>query len=170
MDPGTELGPLATESIRDDLAKQVEKTVAMGATVLCGGTSLDRPGFYYAPTVLADIPHGSPADDEELFGPVASLWSVKNIDEAIDLANSTRFGLGSSAWTDNPAERERFIRDIDAGMVFINGMVASEAGLPFGGVKSSGYGRELGEFGIREFVNIKSVKEPAHTETQSATE
>ena len=170
MDPKTELGPLATEAIRDELAVQVEKTVSMGAAVLCGGKSLDRPGFYYSPTVLADIPEGSPSDDEELFGPVASVWSVEDIDEAIDIANSTRFGLGSSAWTSNPAERERFIRDIDAGMVFINGMVASEAGLPFGGVKSSGYGRELGEFGIREFVNIKSVKEPAHNERRSHTE
>ncbi|MEO8576331.1 MAG: NAD-dependent succinate-semialdehyde dehydrogenase [Gemmatimonadales bacterium] len=170
IDPETELGPLATESIRDELAKQVEKTVSLGATVLCGGEPLDRPGFYYAPTVLVDIPEGSPADDEELFGPVASVWSVKDIDEAIDIANSTRFGLGSSVWTSNPAERERFIPDIEAGMVFINGMVASEAGLPFGGVKSSGYGRELGEFGIREFVNIKSVKDPAQSETRSDTE
>ena len=170
MDPATELRPLATESIRDDLAKQVNETVSKGATVLCGGKSLNRPGFYYSPTVLADIPDGSPADEEELFGPVASVWKVKDIDEAIEIANSTRFGLGSSAWTSSPAERERFIRDIEAGMVFINGMVASEAGLPFGGVKSSGYGRELGEFGIREFVNIKSVKEPAHQERRSQTE
>jgi len=170
MDPATDLGPLATEAIRDELAAQVEKTVSLGASALCGGTPLDRTGFYYAPTVLTGIPNGSPANEQELFGPVASVWSVATIDEAIDLANSTRFGLGSSAWTTNPAERERFIRDIDAGMVFINGMVASEAGLPFGGVKSSGYGRELGEFGIREFVNIKSVKEPAHEERRSETE
>jgi|SRR5688572_11086056 len=170
MDPETTLGPLATEAIRDELAAQVEKTVDMGARVLYGGTPIDRPGFYYSPTVLVDVPEGSPADDEELFGPVASIWSVQDIDEAIDIANSTRFGLGSSAWTNNPDERERFIRDIDAGMVFINGMVASEAGLPFGGVKSSGYGRELGEFGIREFVNIKSVKEPVHTARRVDTE
>ncbi len=170
MDPGTELGPLATEAIRDELAAQVENTVSMGARVLCGGKSIDRAGFYFAPTVLVDIPESSPADDEELFGPVASVWSVSGVDEAIELANSTRFGLGCSAWTTNAAERERFIRDIDAGMVFINGMVASEAGLPFGGVKSSGHGRELGEFGIREFVNIKSVKEPVHAGRRPDTE
>ncbi|HEX2721407.1 MAG TPA: NAD-dependent succinate-semialdehyde dehydrogenase [Gemmatimonadaceae bacterium] len=170
MDPGTELGPLATEAIRDELAEQVRKTVSMGARVLCGGQPIDRTGFYYAPTVLADIPEQSPADEEELFGPVASVWRASSIDDAIGIANSTRFGLGASAWTQDAGERERFIRDIQAGMVFINGMVASEAALPFGGVKASGYGRELGEFGIREFVNIKSVKEPSHENRRSSTE
>lgn len=158
MDAATELGPLATSGIRDELEAQVEKTLSMGARALCGGKRIDRPGYFYEPTVLVDIPDGSPANDEELFGPVASVWRVSGIDEAITIANDTRFGLGSSAWTNEPAERERFIRDIEAGMVFFNGMVASEVGLPFGGVKASGYGRELGEFGIREFVNIKSVK------------
>ena len=158
MDAATELGPLATASIRDDLVTQVEKSVAMGARLLCGGASIDGPGFYYQPTVLADIPDESPAAVEELFGPVASVWRAAGIDDAIRIANSTSFGLGASAWTGDASERERFIREIEAGMVFINGMVASEPGLPFGGVKSSGYGRELGEFGIREFVNIKSVK------------
>ena len=158
IDESTELGPLATESIRDELAAQVEKTISMGAKALCGGKKLDMQGYYYAPTVLADIPESSPADDEELFGPVASVWKADDIDHAVDIANSTRFGLGASVWTKNPAERERFIRDIQSGLVFINGMVASEAALPFGGVKDSGYGRELSDFGIMEFVNIKSVK------------
>ena len=154
----TDVGPLATSSIRDELAEQVEKSVSLGARVLQGGKKLDGSGYYYAPTVLVDVPRSSPADKEELFGPVASVWKVTDIDEAIEIANSTRFGLGASAWTENPAERERFIRDIQSGLVFINGMVASEAALPFGGVKDSGYGRELSDFGIMEFVNIKSVK------------
>jgi succinate-semialdehyde dehydrogenase/glutarate-semialdehyde dehydrogenase len=170
MDAHTQLGPLATESIRDELAEQVRKSVSLGARALCGGKSVDRAGFYYEPTVLVDIPDGSPADEEELFGPVASVWPVTDIDEAISRANNSRFGLGSSVWTTNPAERERFIRDIQAGMVFINGMVASEAGLPFGGVKASGYGRELSDFGIREFVNIKSVKDVGSSEKRSHTE
>jgi succinate-semialdehyde dehydrogenase/glutarate-semialdehyde dehydrogenase len=158
MDATTELGPLATSSIRDELDEQVRKTVAAGAHALTGGKPLGGDGYYYQATVLTDIPDGSPADGEELFGPVASVWKAHDIDEAIDIANSTRFGLGSSVWTNDYDEIERFVRDIEAGMVFVNGMVASEATLPFGGVKSSGYGRELGEFGIREFVNIKTVK------------
>ncbi|MEP6904863.1 MAG: NAD-dependent succinate-semialdehyde dehydrogenase [Gemmatimonadales bacterium] len=170
MDPQTELGPLATGQIRDDIEKQVNATVAAGARVLTGGKRLDRPGFYFAPTVLADIPASSPAEDQELFGPVASVWKVSNIDEAIARANSTSFGLGSSAWTSDPGERERFVRELEAGLVFINGMVASEPALPFGGVKHSGYGRELGSFGIREFVNIKSVKLADGKQGQSKTE
>ncbi len=158
MDPSTELGPLATPDIRDDLAAQVDKTVSLGARALCGAKKIDRPGFYYEPTVLVDIPDGSPADEQELFGPVASVWKADSIDHSIEIANGSRFGLGASAWTENPVERERFVRDIESGLVFINGMVASEPALPFGGVKDSGYGRELGDFGIREFVNIKSVK------------
>jgi len=158
MDASTQLGPLATGQIRDDLEKQVTATVGAGAKILTGGNRLDRPGYYYAPTVLAEIPPSAPAANEELFGPVASVWKVSSIDEAIATANSTTFGLGSSAWTSEPTERDRFVRELEAGLVFINGMVASEPGLPFGGVKNSGYGRELGAFGIREFVNIKSVK------------
>jgi succinate-semialdehyde dehydrogenase/glutarate-semialdehyde dehydrogenase len=158
MNVATQVGPLATSSIREELAEQVDKTVAAGAKVLCGGKRIDGKGFYYEPTVLVDIPKATPADTQELFGPVASVWRANDIDHAIDIANSSRFGLGASVWTENPAERERFIRDIQSGLVFINGMVASEPGLPFGGVKDSGYGRELGEFGILEFVNIKSVK------------
>ena len=170
IDPGTNVGPLATAQIRDDLEKQVDATVAAGARVHTGGKRLERAGYFFQPTVLSDIPAGSPAECEELFGPVASVWKVKSIDTAIQRANGTSFGLGASAWTEDAAERARFVRDIEAGLVFINGMVASEPALPFGGVKSSGYGRELGEFGIREFVNIKSVKIAAPTESQSSTE
>ncbi len=158
MDETTELGPLATADIRADLVAQVEKSIALGARLLCGGTSIEGPGFFYQPTVLADIPDGSPAALEELFGPVASVWKATDIDDAIRIANGTSFGLGASAWTEDTVEREHFIRELDSGMVFINGMVASEPGLPFGGIRNSGYGRELGEFGIREFVNVKSVK------------
>ena len=158
MKPETEVGPLATSSIRDELAAQVDKTLALGARALCGGGRVNDEGFYFEPTVLVDIPESSPADEEELFGPVASVWKADDIDHAIEIANSSRFGLGASAWTENPAERERFVRDIQSGLVFINGMVASEPALPFGGIKDSGYGRELSDFGIMEFVNIKSVK------------
>jgi succinate-semialdehyde dehydrogenase/glutarate-semialdehyde dehydrogenase len=158
MDPDTEVGPLATSAIRDELAAQVEKTVAMGARALCGARKIDGPGCYYEPTVLVDIPSESPAADEEFFGPVASVWRANSIAHAIEIANSSRFGLGASAWTEQPDERALLIRDIQSGLLFINGMVASEPALPFGGVKDSGYGRELGDFGIMEFVNIKSVK------------
>jgi succinate-semialdehyde dehydrogenase/glutarate-semialdehyde dehydrogenase len=171
MDPATELGPLATSDIRDELSAQVEKTISLGARALCGGRIPDAlTGFYYEPTVLVDIPASSPASDEELFGPVASVWRVAGIDEAISLANSSRFGLGASVWTTDSSERERFVRDVESGMVFVNAMVASEPALPFGGVKASGYGRELGEFGIREFVNIKSVKQGLASAPASRTE
>jgi succinate-semialdehyde dehydrogenase/glutarate-semialdehyde dehydrogenase len=158
MDNSVQVGPLATAQIRDDLEKQVEATVAAGAKVDTGGKRINGKGFFFQPTVLSEIPSGAPAESEELFGPVASVWKVDSIDAAIDRANGTSFGLGASGWTQDDAEREQFVREIEAGLVFINGMVASEPALPFGGVKSSGYGRELSEFGIREFVNIKSVK------------
>jgi succinate-semialdehyde dehydrogenase/glutarate-semialdehyde dehydrogenase len=157
LDDSTDVGPLATAQIRHDLHEQVQATLSAGARALLGGAPLDRPGYFYAPTVLTDIPPDSPASRDELFGPVASLFRVPNLDGAIALANSTRFGLGSAAWTNEAAERRRFIEDIEAGLVFINGMVASDPRLPFGGVKDSGYGRELSSFGIREFVNIKTV-------------
>ena len=158
MDEATDLGPLAMAQGVRNLHEQVRKSVAAGASLLTGGRPLDRPGFYYAPTVLTDIPRGCPAYSEELFGPVASLFRVRDVDEAIRLANDVSFGLGSSVWTNDEAERARFIGEIEAGMVFVNGVVASDPRLPFGGVKQSGYGRELNVHGIREFVNIKTVR------------
>lgn len=125
--------------------------------MLTGGQPAERPGYFYAPTVLANIPKDSPAYREELFGPVACVFRVKDVDEAIRLANDSRFGLGASAWTHDANERERFVNEIEAGMVFINKMVASDARMPFGGVKRSGHGRELGVHGIHEFTNIKTV-------------
>jgi len=157
MDDKTELGPLASAEAVTSLDDDVRKTVNAGARLLTGGYPLKRAGHYYAPTVLTDIPPDSPAYKEEFFGPVASLFRVKNLDEAIQLANDSRFGLGASAWTQDEAERERFINELEAGMVFINKMVASDPRLPFGGVKQSGHGRELGVHGIHEFVNIKTV-------------
>ncbi|HET6934191.1 MAG TPA: NAD-dependent succinate-semialdehyde dehydrogenase [Candidatus Angelobacter sp.] len=170
MDPLTDVGPLATADVLDDLEQQVKKTVQMGARLLLGGKRLNLPGNFYAPTVLADIPPKSPAAIEELFGPVASLYRVKNMEEAIRVANDSEFGLGSSAWTNDPGEREMFIEEIEAGMAFINGMVASDPRIPFGGVKQSGYGRELSYFGIREFVNIKTVSIYEQRENRSKTE
>ena len=157
LDEATDIGPLATEQILKDVDEQVKTSVAAGGHILTGGKKLDRPGNFFPPTVLANIPHGSPAYCEEIFGPVALLFRVNNIDDAIELANATTFGLGSAAWTNDPDEQERFIEELEAGSVFINGMVASDPRLPFGGIKHSGYGRELGEFGIREFVNVKTV-------------
>jgi succinate-semialdehyde dehydrogenase/glutarate-semialdehyde dehydrogenase len=157
MDDTVQVGPLATAQILADLEAQVRKTVELGARILTGGKRLADPGYYYPPTVLADIPEDSPAYREELFGPVASVFPVTGIDEAIRIANDTSFGLGASAWTNDEKEQARFTDEIEAGAVFINGMVASDPRLPFGGVKHSGYGRELSVQGIREFVNIKSV-------------
>jgi succinate-semialdehyde dehydrogenase / glutarate-semialdehyde dehydrogenase len=157
MDPATEVGPLATPAIRTEVDEQVKKTLAAGARLLLGGRPLDRPGNFYAPTVLTDVPAGSPGADEEIFGPVASLFRFDSLEKGIALANSTRFGLGASAWTNDPAERDGIVAGIEAGAVFVNGMVKSDPRLPFGGVKKSGFGRELSEHGIREFVNIKTV-------------
>ncbi len=157
FDEKTELGPLATPDGVKDLDADVQKTVKAGAKVLTGGHPLKRPGNYYAPTVLTNIPKNSPAYGEELFGPVASVFRVGDLDEAIRLANDVRFGLGASAWTNDEKERERFINELEAGMVFINKMVASDPRIPFGGVKASGHGRELSVQGIREFVNAKTV-------------
>jgi len=159
LEETTDLGPLATEDGLDSLDQDVQKTVAAGARVLTGGRKLERAGNFYAPTVLTEIPKDSPAYREELFGPVACLFRAKNIDDAIRLANDTRFGLGASAWSNDEREQEKFVNELEAGMVFINRMVASDPRLPFGGIKQSGYGRELGPFGIREFTNIKTVSE-----------
>jgi succinate-semialdehyde dehydrogenase/glutarate-semialdehyde dehydrogenase len=157
FEESTQLGPLANADAVTSLDSDVKKTVAAGGRLLTGGYPLDRPGNFYASTVLTDIPKDSPAYREEFFGPVASIFRVKDADEAIRLANDSRFGLGASAWTNDPAEIEKFINELDAGMVFLNKMVASDPRLPFGGVKYSGHGRELAANGIREFMNIKTV-------------
>jgi len=157
FDEKTDVGPLATADAVTSLDADVQKSVAAGARVLAGGKPADLPGYFYLPTVLRDIPRDSPAYKEELFGPVASLFRVKGIEEAIRIANDTRFGLGASAWSNDKKEQERFINELDAGMVFINQMVASDPRVPFGGVKRSGYGRELSTYGIREFTNVKTV-------------
>jgi succinate-semialdehyde dehydrogenase/glutarate-semialdehyde dehydrogenase len=157
LNPATDIGPLATANSVRTLHADVTKTLRDGGRALTGASSLDRPGFFYSPTVLTDIPADSPAYCEEFFGPVASLFRVTDIDHAIKIANDTRFGLGASAWTSDAIERERFVNELDAGMVFINGMVVSDPRLPFGGIKMSGYGRELALQGIREFVNAKTV-------------
>ncbi len=158
MDKDTDIGPLATSSIRSELDQQVQAAVAQGAKILTGGEPItDRPGNYYPPTILSDIPVDSATAQEEFFGPVALLFTVKNITEAIAVANNIPFGLGASAWTNDPQESTRLVREIDAGAVFINGMVKSDPRLPFGGIKRSGYGRELSSQGIHEFVNVKTV-------------
>jgi succinate-semialdehyde dehydrogenase/glutarate-semialdehyde dehydrogenase len=157
-DPKTQLGPLATAAIRDGVAEQVERTVAAGGRILTGGRSADRPGYFYLPTVLVDVPPEAPAAIDEVFGPVAPLFRASGIDEAIALANGTGFGLGAAAFTRDRGQADRLARELEAGSVFINGMVASDARFPFGGVKRSGYGRELGRFGLREFVNVKTVR------------
>jgi len=153
----TDIGPLATEEVLQGLVDQVDRTVRLGAKVLLGGKRLPRPGWFFPPTVLADIPPGSPAFNDELFGPVAALFVVPNLEQAIQMANDTPFGLGSCLWSHDTREQDYFIEHIQAGLAFVNSMVASDPRLPFGGVKQSGYGRELGCHGIREFVNIKSV-------------
>ena len=156
--PDTNIGPLATPDILADLHRQVQECVAQGAKVLVGGEPLsDRPGNFYPPTLVAEIPPGTPADTEEFFGPVALLFEVEDLEEAIALANHPTLGLGASAWTQIPAERDRLINELEAGCVFINGLVKSDPRLPFGGTKHSGYGRELSREGILEFVNIKTV-------------
>jgi succinate-semialdehyde dehydrogenase/glutarate-semialdehyde dehydrogenase len=158
MDENTDVGPLATPSILEDLDQQVQTCIEKGSKVLVGGHRLsDRVGNFYLPTILTDFPPGTPADQEEFFGPVALLFRVPDIDAAIELANSTSFGLGASAWTADEEQANRLIDELEAGAVFINGLVKSDPRLPFGGIKRSGYGRELGVQGIHEFVNIKTV-------------
>ena len=160
MRDDTDVGPLATKQIRDDLDRQVRDSIAAGARCLVGGRPREGAGFYYEPTVLVDVPPNAPAFREETFGPLAAIVPVSSIDEAIRVANDTAFGLGASAWTNDPIEATRFTREIEAGTISINAMVASDARIPFGGVKGSGYGRELSAFGMREFVNIKTIRRP----------
>jgi succinate-semialdehyde dehydrogenase / glutarate-semialdehyde dehydrogenase len=157
LEPATEVGPLATEAILKGVDEQVQKSIAAGAKLLTGGRRIPGAGFFYEPTVLANIPRDSPAYREELFGPVACFFRAADAAEAIEIANDSSFGLGASAWTNDPSEQEFFSQALEAGMVFINSMVASDPRLPFGGAKRSGFGRELGVEGIREFVNIKTV-------------
>ncbi len=157
FDDSTELGPLSTPDAVKDLDADVQKTIKAGAKLLTGGHPIKRPGNFYEPTVLTNIPKNSPAYGEEFFGPVASIFRVKDQDEAIRIANDVRFGLGASIWTNDEQERERFINEIEAGMVFFNKMVASDPRIPFGGVKASGHGRELSAVGMREFLNAKTV-------------
>ena len=157
MDDATDVGPVATESGRTDLEELVGDAVAKGATVRLGGKALDGPGWFFEPTIVEDITTEMRLHLEEAFGPVATLYRVDDIDTAIELANVTSFGLGSNAWTNDPDEQERFAVELEAGAVFINGMTASYPELPFGGIKRSGYGRELAAVGMREFCNLKTV-------------
>ena len=157
FDETTEIGPLATEQILKGVDEQVQKSIAAGAKLLTGGNRIHGSGFFYEPTVLVDVPKESPAYRDEVFGPVASVFRVDDADQAIELANNTTFGLGASAWTNDLAEQKLFASELEVGMVFINAMVASDPRLPFGGVKHSGFGRELGAAGIREFVNTKTI-------------
>ena len=157
FDETTEIGPLATEQILNGVYEQVQKSMAAGAKLLTGGNRIAGPGFFYEPTVLAGVPRESPAYREEVFGPVAAVFRVRDPEEAIEMANDSRFGLAASAWTNEPVEQELFASELESGMVFINAMSASDPRLPFGGVKRSGVGRELGAHGIREFMNAKTI-------------
>ena len=157
LDAGTQIGPQARRDLRDNLQRQVESSVQRGARIVLGGRVPDGPGAFYPPTVLDAVHPGSPAFDEETFGPVAAVIRVRDEVEAIRIANASAYGLGASVWTADPARGERIARDIDVGSVFVNGLVKSDPRLPFGGVKRSGYGRELSEYGLREFVNVKTV-------------
>ena len=157
MDPETDVGPQARADLVEDLVDQVEATVDAGATVELGGEPLDREGYFFPPTVLTDVPKDSPAARDEMFGPVAAVFSVPDEATAIELANDTRFGLGASVWTADLDRGRRICRELEAGLTFVNELVKSDPRQPFGGVKASGYGRELGRDGIREFVNRKTI-------------
>lgn len=159
-DESTEMGPLSSEGARNEIAEQLEKAAQQGATKIYGGDIPDKPGAWMIPAILTDIPEDAPIAREEFFGPVAMVFKIKSIDEAIEVANNIPFGLGSSAWTNDDSEKERFIRDIEAGMTAINQMLASDPYAPFGGIKRSGHGRELGSHGLHEFMNLKNVMLP----------
>ena len=157
MKEDTDIGPLATQKIAEELETQVQTALKEGARVLTGGERMLGDGFYFEPTVLTNIPRTSPVYREELFGPVAMLFPARDLDEAIEIANDTPFGLAASAWTRDPAEQQRLVSELQCGAVFINAMVTSDPRLPFGGIKHSGYGRELSAAGMREFLNAKTV-------------
>jgi succinate-semialdehyde dehydrogenase/glutarate-semialdehyde dehydrogenase len=154
---GTDVGPLSSPDAVETLDQQVRDTVSAGARLLTGGKPLGGPGNYYPPTVLTDIPNGSPGHREEFFGPVALVWRARDVDDAIRIANDSPFGLGGSAWTTDPDEQRRFVNEVETGMMYINKYTESTPEVPFGGAKNSGYGRELAEFGARTFVNAKTV-------------
>jgi succinate-semialdehyde dehydrogenase / glutarate-semialdehyde dehydrogenase len=158
MEPTTQLGPLASVKLAEELEEQVARSVAAGARLVCGGRREGSRTAYFPATVLTDIPEGSPAWNEELFGPVGCVFRAHDTADAIRIANATRFGLGASAWTNDATEQQAFVRGIDSGSVFVNDMVVSDPRFPFGGVKASGYGRELSDLGLREFTNIKTVR------------
>jgi succinate-semialdehyde dehydrogenase / glutarate-semialdehyde dehydrogenase len=158
LEPATQIGPLATARLAEELEAQVQESVAQGAKLVCGGRRGAPDTAFFPPTVLTEIPPESPAYRDELFGPVGCVFVARDVDDAIRIANDTRFGLGSSAWTNDAAEQERFVRELDAGSVFVNDMVVSDPRFPFGGVKASGYGRELSDVGLREFTNVKTVR------------
>jgi acyl-CoA reductase-like NAD-dependent aldehyde dehydrogenase len=153
----TQVGPLARADLLEELESQVERTVQVGATLALGGRRLDRPGFYFPPTVLLGVEPGMPAFDEETFGPVAAVTRARDAGHALELANRSRFGLGASVWTTDLSRGHELAARLEAGAVFVNEMVKSDPRVPFGGVKCSGYGRELAAFGLREFVNVKTV-------------
>jgi acyl-CoA reductase-like NAD-dependent aldehyde dehydrogenase len=157
MDETTQLGPCARDDLRENLDRQVRETVERGARIVCGGGRLERPGFFYEPTVVADVAPGTPMFDEETFGPAAAVTHAHDAEHAIELVNQSRYGLGCNIWTRDLERAQRLAARVEAGSVWINGMVASDPRLPFGGIKLSGYGRELSHFGIHEFVNIQSV-------------
>jgi succinate-semialdehyde dehydrogenase/glutarate-semialdehyde dehydrogenase len=170
LDPSTDVGPMAMQQIVDDLDAQVRESVKQGAKLLAGGKRIEGRGYYYEPTVLTNIPTSAPAYADETFGPVASLFRARDIDHAVELANGTDFGLGASVWSNDRDEIARFVDAIESGQVFVNAMVASDPRVPFGGVKHSGFGRELGVYGIREFVNVKTVWIAKSKSKGSATE
>jgi succinate-semialdehyde dehydrogenase/glutarate-semialdehyde dehydrogenase len=157
FDPATDMGPLSSFEQRDTVLKQLEEAREVGATLLFGGEKLDRPGAFLSAGIIADVPLDSPLMQEEIFGPIAMVFKAADIDEAIRIANDIPFGLGSSVWTNDPAEQARFVRDIEAGMTAVNQMLASAPEAPFGGIKRSGHGRELGPYGLHEFMNLKTV-------------